>query len=129
MSQVPDKLRYTSSHEWVRNEEPGVVVIGITDHAQSQLGDIVYVDLPEVGTTFESGDDAAVVESVKTAADVYAPLAGEVIEVNDELVDTPDLLNREPYAKGWLFKLKLNDENELTALLDAAAYQQAIAEE
>ncbi|OMH38993.1 glycine cleavage system protein GcvH [Motiliproteus sp. MSK22-1] len=122
MSNIPAELKYVSSHEWIRVEGEGVVTIGITDHAQDQLGDVVFVELPEVGSSFALSDDMGVVESVKAASDLYAPLSGEVIEVNEELEDSPEQVNSDPYGDGWFVKLKLEDESELDGLLDAAAY-------
>ncbi len=118
---VPEELRYTESHEWVRRESDGTVTIGITDHAQAALGDLVYVELPPVGKTLAARAAAAVVESVKAASDVYAPLAGEVLAVNDALRGTPELVNADAYA-AWLFKLRPADPQAGDALLDAAAY-------
>ncbi len=129
MSNVPQELRYTKSHEWVRREEDGSVTVGITDHAQELLGDLVYVEAPEVGTTFSSGEDCAVVESVKAASDVYAPVSGEVTEANEALTDTPETVNSDPYGDGWIFKIKPADEGELDDLLDADAYAEQIAAE
>ncbi|CDG89248.1 glycine cleavage system protein GcvH [Xenorhabdus bovienii] len=129
MSHVPAELKYTSSHEWVRVEENGEYTVGITEHAQELLGDMVFVDLPEVGAVVNSGSDCAVVESVKAASDIYAPLSGEVTAVNSELESSPELVNSEPYNEGWLFRLKISDESELTHLLDAEGYQSLLAEE
>lgn len=129
MSDVPQELKYTKSHEWVRREDDGSVTIGITDHAQDLLGDLVFVEVPEVGTVFAAGEDCAVVESVKAASDVYSPLAGEVTEANESLADAPEVINSDAYGDGWIFKLKLSDENELDELLDAAAYAEQIAAE
>ena len=126
MSNVPANLKYTASHEWVQLNADGTVTVGITDHAQEALGDLVFVELPEVGAAFEADKEIAVVESVKAAADVYAPLAGEVTEVNQAVVDAPESVNQDAYA-AWLFKLKPANAADLDALLDAAAYQ-AIAE-
>ena len=122
MSNIPAELKYVSSHEWIRVEGEGVVTIGITDHAQDQLGDVVFVELPEVGSSFSLSDDLGVVESVKAASDLYAPLSGEVIEVNEELDDSPEQVNSDPYGDGWFVKIKLEDESELESLLDATAY-------
>jgi glycine cleavage system H protein len=122
MSNVPSDLKYTKTHEWVRDEGDGIVTIGITDHAQELLGDLVFVELPEVGATLDVGGDCAVVESVKAASDVYAPLTGEVTEVNEELADAPEIINQDAYGDGWMFKLKLSDAGELDALLGAEAY-------
>lgn len=119
---IPKDLFYAKTHEWVSLEE-GIATIGITDFAQSQLADLTFVELPEVGTTLEAGDEAAVVESVKAAADVYAPLSGEVVEVNEELEESPDLINMDAFGKGWLFKLRVNNESDVDALLDADSYE------
>ncbi|HSH30614.1 MAG TPA: glycine cleavage system protein GcvH [Thiohalobacter sp.] len=123
MSEVPGELKYTKSHEWVRIEADGSVVVGITDHAQDQLGDMVYIEVPEAGTGFAAGDACAVVESVKAASDVYAPIAGEVTEGNDALADSPELVNQDPFGDGWLMKLNPSDSGELDGLMDAEAYQ------
>jgi glycine cleavage system H protein len=120
---VPQDLFYAKTHEWVSLED-GVVTVGITDFAQSQLSDLTFVELPEVGTSFEGGDEAAVVESVKAAADVYAPVSGEVIEVNMALEDNPELINNDAFGKGWLFKLKVTDESEVDDMLDADSYEE-----
>lgn len=122
MSNVPANLKYAASHEWVLLNADGSVTVGITDHAQEALGDLVFVELPEVGASFEAEKEIAVVESVKAAADVYAPLAGEVVEVNQAVVDAPELINQDAYA-AWLFKLKPANAADLDTLLDAAAYQ------
>ncbi len=121
---VPEELKYTSSHEWLRAEADGTVSIGITDHAQEALGELVYVELPEVGRELAAGDGAAVVESVKAASDVYAPLAGEVVAANGALNDAPGELNKDPYGV-WLFRLKPADASALDELLDAAAYKKS----
>ncbi|MAL94779.1 MAG: glycine cleavage system protein H [Haliea sp.] len=122
MSQTPSELKYASSHEWARLEEDGTVTVGITDHAQEALGDVVFVELPEVGATLASGDEAGVVESVKAASDIYAPVSGEVIAINDALEDSPELVNGNPYDEGWFFRLQPADTAELQKLLDAEAY-------
>ncbi len=119
---IPKDLFYAKTHEWVSLEE-GIATIGITDFAQSQLSDLTFVELPEVGTTLEAGDEAAVVESVKAAADVYAPVSGEVVEVNEELQESPDLINIDAFGKGWLFRLRVNNESDVDALLDADSYE------
>ena len=119
---VPQDLFYAKTHEWVSLED-GVATVGITDFAQSQLSDLTFVELPEVGTEFSAGDEAAVVESVKAAADVYAPVSGEVVEVNDELEDNPELINNDAFGKGWLFKIKVKHESEVDALLDPESYE------
>jgi glycine cleavage system H protein len=124
MSQIPEELKYAKTHEWVRRENDGTVTVGITDHAQNLLGDMVYVETPEVGTNYGEGDDCAVVESVKAASDVYCPIAGEIIEVNESLADAPEMLNKDPYGDGWLFKLKPEDIEHLEELLDAEAYKE-----
>ncbi len=123
MSEIPAELKYTDSHEWIREDEGGIATIGITDHAQELLGDLVFVELPEVGSTISAGDACCVVESVKAASDVYSPLSGEVIEVNELLNDAPETINDSPYDDGWLFKIKMAAETELDDLLDAEAYE------
>jgi glycine cleavage system H protein len=122
MSNVPKQLKYTSEHEWVRREADGTVVIGITDHAQQQLGELVYVELPDVGRILKPRDAMAVVESTKAASDVYAPLPGAVVAVNAALAAEPELVNTDPYGAGWLVRLQPADTVSLTALLDPAAY-------
>ncbi|EGV52767.1 glycine cleavage system protein GcvH [Candidatus Endoriftia persephone] len=129
MSNTPSDLRYSKSHEWVRNEGDGSVTIGITEHAQELLGDMVFVELPEVGDSLDIEDEVAVVESVKAASDVYSPVAGEVIAVNEALNDTPEAINEDPYGDGWIYKVKLADAAQLDALMDAEAYQAQVAEE
>ena len=129
MSQTPDELKYASSHEWSRLEDDGTVTIGITDHAQEALGDVVFVELPEEGTVLAAGDDAGVVESVKAASDIYAPLGGEVIALNEQLEDEPERVNSDPYGDGWFFKLQPTDLSDLEALLSAEEYLQRCAEE
>ena len=118
---IPADLKYTASHEWVRLEADGTITVGITEYAQDALGDIVFVELPTVGNTYGAGDDAAVVESVKAASDIYAPIAGEVVAVNDDVVNAPESINTDAYAN-WLFKIKPADVSALDGLLDAAAY-------
>jgi glycine cleavage system H protein len=129
MSDVPADLRYTKSHEWVKDNGDGTVTVGITDYAQEALGDIVFVELPENGREVDAEEACAVVESVKAASDIYAPLAGEVIEGNPLLSDTPDAINNSPYDEGWLFRLAPNEMSALAGLLDAAAYQQVVEDE
>ncbi len=124
----PDELKYTEEHEWILIEED-VVTIGITDFAQDQLGDVVFVELPEVGDRLETGKTLGVVESVKAVSDVYAPLSGEVVEINEALPDEPELLNTSAYEDGWMLKLKLSSPKELDSLLDAAEYQKFIAQD
>ena len=122
MSEIPSDLLYRESHEWVRYDDDGTATIGISDHAQAQLGDMVFVELPEPGMSYEQGDACAVVESVKAASDVYAPVTGEVIENNSALEDSPELVNSDPYGDGWLFRMQLSDPSELDGLLDPEAY-------
>jgi glycine cleavage system H protein len=129
MSNIPNELRYATTHEWIRPEGNGVYTVGITEHAQDLLGDMVFVDLPDVGDAVSQADDCAVAESVKAASDVYAPLTGEVVEINEQLEDSPELVNSDPYGDGWLFKVKAEDETEVEALLDAEAYSHSIDEE
>lgn len=129
MSKIPGDLRYTKSHEWVKKQADGTVIIGITDHAQSALGDLVFVEVPKPGKTFKAGDAAAVVESVKAASDVYAPIAGEVLEGNPALATTPETLNQDPYGKGWMFKLRPAAGTDIDTLMDAAAYTKSLADE
>ena len=127
MSNIPADLRFAESHEWAKLEADGTVTVGISDHAQEALGDVVFVELAEVGKVFAAGDAAGVVESVKAASDIYAPVSGEVIAVNEDLADSPESLNSDPYGS-WIFKLKPSDKAELDKLLDAAGYQAAIGE-
>jgi glycine cleavage system H protein len=119
---VPSDLKYTQSHEWVRVEDDDMVTVGITDHAQELLGDLVFVELPEVGAQLGAGSECAVVESVKAASDVYSPVSGEVVEVNEGLADAPETINQQAYEGGWIFKLKMSDAGELEALMDADSY-------
>ena len=127
MSDIPADLRFAESHEWARLEADGTVTVGISDHAQEALGDVVFVELTEVGKVFAAQDQAGVVESVKAASDIYSPIAGEVLAVNEELGGSPELLNSDPYG-AWIFKLKPSDKAELDNLLDAAGYKAAIGE-
>lgn len=127
MSNIPADLRFAESHEWARLEADGTVTVGISDHAQEALGDVVFVELPEIGKVFTAGDAAGVVESVKAASDIYSPLSGEVFEVNESLGGEPELLNTAPYDS-WIFKLKPSNKAELDKLLDSAAYQSTIGE-
>ncbi|WP_353572805.1 glycine cleavage system protein GcvH [Candidatus Albibeggiatoa sp. nov. BB20] len=130
MSEILDDLKYIDSHEWVRVEADGTVVIGITHHAQDSLGDLVFVELPEMDAELNMGDECGVVESVKAASDIYSPLTGKVIAVNEELNDTPELVNSSPYQDGWIFKLELtNADTELANLLDAAGYAKCLEDE
>jgi len=127
MSEVPSELKYTESHEWLRVEDDGLVSVGISDHAQALWGDLVFGELPEAGTEFVAGDECCVVESVKAASDVYMPISGEVVEINEALADEPEIINTSPYDNGWLFKVKPS-ANELEDLMDADAYQAEIDE-
>jgi len=122
MSHIPTDLRFSRSHEWARLEEDGSVTVGISDHAQDALGDVVFVELPDLGAQFSAADEAGVVESVKAASDIYSPLGGEIIAVNTALEDSPETINRDPYGEGWLFRLRVTDVADLDELLDAAAY-------
>ena len=128
MSNVPNELKYSKEHEWLRKEADGTYTVGITEHAQELLGDMVFVDLPEVGREVAAGEDCAVAESVKAASDIYSPISGEIIAVNGELEGSPELVNSEPYGAGFLFQIKASDEAELANLLDAAAYGSSIDE-
>lgn len=129
MSHTPSELKFASSHEWARMEEDGTITIGISDHAQEALGDVVFVELPEVGVILAAGDDAAVVESVKAASDIYAPVGGEVIAINEKLEDEPETVNADPYNDGWFFQLQPADTSELDGLLSADDYRQRCEEE
>jgi glycine cleavage system H protein len=129
MSNLPTELKYAKSHEWARDEGDGTLTVGITDHAQEQLGDLVFVDLPEEGDSVDAGADCAVVESVKAASDIYSPASGEIIAVNAALAESPELVNESPYVEGWLFKVKMSDVSELDNLLNADGYAEAAAEE
>jgi len=124
MSHTPSELKYAPSHEWARLDEDGTVTVGISDHAQHALGDVVFVELPELGATLAAGDEAGVVESVKAASDIYAPVGGEVTEINTNLEDDPETVNNDPYVDGWFFKLEPGDTAELDALLSAQDYKQ-----
>lgn len=129
MSQIPQELKYTRSHEWVRQEADGSLTVGITDHAQDSLGDLVFVELPEVGAELAAEEAAAVVESVKAASDVYAPLAGTVTAINEALGQSPEAVNEDPYGEGWLFRLKPVTSEDAEALLDASGYEQMLQAE
>jgi glycine cleavage system H protein len=128
MSEIPAELRYAASHEWAK-VEGGVATVGISDHAQDAMGDLVYVELPEVGQVVAAGDETGVVESVKAASDIYSPVSGEIVEINEALEDEPELVNNVPYEGGWLFKVQLTDEGELDSLLTADQYQAQIDSE
>lgn len=129
MSELREELKYLSSHEWARLEEDGSVTIGITDHAQDALGDVVYVEVPEVGSRVNLGEEAGVVESVKAASDIYSPVSGEVIAINDLLEEAPETVNSSPYDDGWFFKVKPQDTSELASALDIAGYTALIEDE
>ena len=128
MSNLPANLKYTKSHEWNRVEDDGSLTIGVTDHAQAALGDVVFLDLPEAGRSLAAGEACAVIESVKAASDIYAPVAGEVVAANQDVVDAPESVNADAYAN-WLFKLKPENASDVTALMDAAAYAAEIAQD
>ncbi|PNK60067.1 glycine cleavage system protein GcvH [Psychrobacter sp. FDAARGOS_221] len=123
MSNVPSELKYVASHEWLRLEDDGTITVGITDHAQDALGDIVYVELPDVGDTVAVDDEVAVVESVKAASDVYAPITGEVVAINEALEDEPEVINTDPYGDGWMYRIKPDNVDDYEALLSAEEYQ------
>lgn len=129
MSKTPQELRYTKTHEWVRQERDGTLTVGITDHAQELMGDMVYVELPPVGRRVEQDKECAVVESVKAASDVYAPVAGEIVATNAALADTPERINQDPYGAGWLFRMRPDNSSDVNALLDAQAYEALVASE
>jgi glycine cleavage system H protein len=122
MSEIPEELKYTRSHEWVQLQDDGSLRVGITDYAQQELGDMVYVELPEVGKSYEAEQECAVLESVKSASDIYCPIAGKIVEANTSLVDTPDTVNSDPYGDGWIFRIQPDDEDDLDTLLDADVY-------
>ena len=129
MSEIPGDLKFLKSHEWIRAEGNGRATVGISDHAQGLLGDLVYVELPNVGDTLEAGNACAVVESVKAASDVYAPVSGKVVEVNTALADKPETINEDPYGDGWLFVVELSDAEQLNDLLDPDAYAELLESE
>lgn len=129
MSELPKGLKYTETHEWVRDEGDGTVTVGITDHAQELLGDLVFVELPEVGTAVKARGECAVVESVKAASDVYSPVSGEVVAINEALADAPETINADAYGEGWIFKVRIDDPDALGKLLSAAGYAEVMAAE
>jgi glycine cleavage system H protein len=129
MSEMPDDLLYTKNHEWVRVDDDDSITVGITDHAQELLGDLVFVECPEVGRNLKTEEACAVVESVKAASDVYAPVAGQVIDINGELADSPENINQDPYEAGWMFRLQVDDISALDDLLDAQAYSEQLQAE
>ena len=124
---VPEELKYAQSHEWVRVDNGDVVTVGISDFAQAEMTELVYVELPEVGRRYSAGDEVAVVESVKSASDIYTPVSGDIVEVNEALNDNPSLVNSSPFADGWLFKIKISDAGQLEKLLDAGGYKDNIS--
>ena len=123
---APDDLRYTSDHEWVRLEGD-IATVGITDHAQAELSDVVFVELPDIGKALEASDPAAVVESVKAASDIYAPIAGEIVEINEALITDPSKVNTEPFGAGWIYKIKVSDPSAVEKLMDASAYNSMVS--
>lgn len=127
MSNIPDQLKYTKTHEWIKTEDD-CIVVGITDHAQTMLGDLVYLELPEVESSLEGGQEFAVIESVKAAADIYCPMSGEVVEINEEAIQNPQLINEDPYGKGWLVRIRPDDKGQ-AGLLSADEYTKVIASE
>lgn len=126
MSDIPGDLKFQKSHEWVRVEDDGIARVGISDHAQDQLGDLVYVELPELGATVEAGAGVAVVESVKAASDIYAPVSGEIIEINEALSDRPETINEDAFGDGWIFAVRMRDRAELDALMSADEYAETM---
>ncbi|MEE8528035.1 MAG: glycine cleavage system protein GcvH [Gammaproteobacteria bacterium] len=129
MANIPTELRYAKTHEWARLEDDGTVVVGISDHAQSALGDLVFVEVPEAGTEVASGDACAIVESVKAASDVYSPIAGEIIAANEALGDAPEMINQDPYGDGWIMRMNPADAGEIGEIMDAEAYEAFLEEE
>lgn len=129
MSEIPADLKYIETHQWVRVSDDGTATVGITDFAQEQLGDVVYIGVPDVGATVNGGEEAGVAESVKSASDVFSPVTGEVTEVNESLEDEPEKVNEDPYGDGWLYKVRLEDTGELDGLMDSTAYAEHVAAE
>ena len=129
MSNIPSELKYSKEHEWLRIDGEGFAIVGITEHAQELLGDMVYIELPEVGDSVAEGDETGVVESVKAASDIYAPISGEIVEINEDLADTPEIVNTEPYDGGWLYKMSVGSESDFDELLTADEYADLIADE
>ncbi|MEA1082529.1 glycine cleavage system protein GcvH [Marinobacter qingdaonensis] len=129
MSNIPADLKYIETHQWVRLADDGTATVGITDFAQEQLGDVVYIGVPDLGATVNGGEEAGVAESVKSASDVFSPVTGEVVEINESLEDEPEKVNEDPYGDGWMFKVKLADAGELEGLMDATAYAEHVAAE
>lgn len=128
MSEVPAELKYTKSHEWVRRNDDGTFTVGITDHAQGLMGDMVYVELPEKGIELEAGGDCAVVESVKAASDIYAPISGKIVTINDDIADTPETLNKDAYGEGWMFSILPSETSQWDELMDASDYEALVDE-
>lgn len=129
MSEIPGDLKYTKTHEWVRINDDNTLTVGISDHAQDLLGDMVFVELPETEATYTAGDDCAVVESVKAASDIYSPVSGEVIEINESLTDAPELVNKDPYGDGWIFKMRPEDSGEVDGLMGPGDYEEHASSE
>lgn len=127
MSQVPSHLKYTKTHEWAQKLDDGTIRVGITDHAQDLLGDMVFVELPDTGRHVKAGEECAVVESVKAASDIYSPIAGEIVEVNPAVTDGPEVVNKDPYGQGWLLRIRPSDQHGFNQLLDATRYQEIAA--
>lgn len=126
MSNIPAELKYVASHEWLKREDDGIITVGITDHAQDLLGDVVFVELPEIGRAVSADEEIAVVESVKAASDVYAPISGEIVAVNDELIDAPELANTDPYGKAWFFKIKPTHSDDYDGLMSSDEYKNSL---
>lgn len=127
MSEVPGQLKYTKTHEWAQKLDDGTIRVGITDHAQDLLGDMVFVELPDAGRLVKAGEECAVVESVKAASDIYSPVAGEIVEVNQAAMDAPEIVNKDPYGQGWLLRIRPSDQQGFNQLLDATRYQEIAA--
>jgi glycine cleavage system H protein len=126
MSNIPSELKYTKSHEWVRDEGDGTVTVGITDHAQELLGDLVFIELPDEDGSVDAGSECAVVESVKAASDVYSPVSGDIVAINEALVDAPEIVNQDAFGEGWMFRVELSNAGQLEDLLDAEAYAEVV---
>ena len=129
MSEIPGDLKFLTSHEWARIEDDGLIRVGISDHAQAQLGDLVYVELPEIGASVQAGTGVAVIESVKAASDIYSPVSGEIVEVNELLNSTPETINEDAYGEGWMFVVRASDRSEMDEMLDANAYEELLESE
>jgi len=126
---IPSELKYATTHEWLREEDDGTFTVGITEHAQALLGDLVFVELPEVGIELTTSQEVGVVESVKAASDIYSPISGEIVAINEALSSTPELINSDPYGEGWIFRIQANDAEEINDLLDAEMYEEQISHE